>query len=134
MSTVVGLLLATPAARPCVHRHTHEHGTRSRYVLDRCRCVSCRTAVPAVAHVQAPGYGRWAVWADTRPVRAHVLTLMDAGMPRPAVAAHAHVSEDTVRRLLDTQARRMSRRTAGALLDLRVGRKRPPAQEGLWGG
>jgi AraC-like DNA-binding protein len=137
MTAVDELLLDTPAARPCTHKRPHAHGTLQRYRQDRCKCVPCREANTRYeqgrrAHVAA--YGRWSAFADTRPVRAHVIDLMDSGLTRHAIADRAHISEDTVRRLLVSDTRRMARRTANALLALETSRTRPTDQGGLWAG
>jgi len=133
MTATDELLLDTPATRPCVHRRVHRHGTLQRYRLDRCRCAHCRAAnTDYLAHrLQLIAYGRWSAFVDARPVRAHVLDLLDSGMSRQGIAERARVSQDTVRRLTTTDVLRMRRRTASALLDLEIGRRRA-GQRGLW--
>lgn len=137
--TVAGeLMLDTPATRPCTHRRVHQHGTVQRYNQDRCKCVECRKAVAdyqRTRHHQI-SYGRWSAYVDATPVRAHVRELMRAGEGWKAIAELAGVSEQTVQRLLyggrgRPPAVRMLRRTADALLDLGIGRRRP-ARPGLW--
>lgn len=135
MTVADELMLDTPASRPCTHRRHHEHGTPQGYRQDRCRCLDCRKANSAYenarrAHVAA--YGRWTAFADTRPVRAHVLDLLDGELTRESIARRANVSEDTIRRLLETDARRMARRTANSLLSLGINRRRSASQGALW--
>lgn len=140
MTTAAGLLLDTPAARPCTHRREHGHGTVQRYNQDKCRCVPCRKAVADYnrSRRRQVGYGRWSGYVDARPVRAHVKDLMRAGEGWKAVADLAGISQLTVQRLLyGTSDRapttRMLRRTADALLDVGIGRRRP-ARSALWDG
>lgn len=139
MTAADELLLDTPATRPCNHKRHHDHGTVQRYRQDRCRCLACRKANTSYeqgrrAHVAA--YGRWTAFADARPVRVHVLDLMQAGLRRADIARLADLSSDTLRRLLDSAppVQRVRRQTATALLGLGTGRQRPANQAGLWDG
>lgn len=138
MTAADELLLETPATRPCVHRREHRHGTVQRYNQDKCRCVPCRKAIADYRRSRRGpvGYGRWSAYVDARPVRAHVRDLMVAGEGWKAIAELAGISQQTVQRLLygihgQPPSVRMLRRTAGALLDLGIGRQRP-SRSGLW--
>jgi hypothetical protein len=131
------LLLDTPAARPCTHRRAHSHATLQRYKQDRCRCLPCRTANAAYERRRREShdgaYGSWSAFADTAPVRAHLLELLAAGMTVPGIAARAQLDRYTVRRVLDPDTRRLRQGTAAALQAIQAGQRRPPNQAGLWG-
>lgn len=140
MTAADELLLDTPAARPCNHKRHHDHGTVQRYNQDRCKCLACRSAIAEYnrSRRRQISYGRWSAYVDAAPVRVHVRELMRAGEGWKAVAELAGVSQQTVQRLLygmrgRPPAVRMLRRTADALLDLGIGRRRP-ARPGLWDG
>ena len=138
MTAADELLLDTPATRPCTHRRVHQHGTLQRYRQDRCRCLACRKAnADYHRHRRREiGYGRWSAFVDAEPARAHVLDLMVAGTGWRSIAELAGLSETTVQRLLygipgQPPAVRILRRTADALLDLGIGRRRP-TRPSLW--
>lgn len=79
-----------------------EHGTRAKYVRDKCRCEPCKAANRTAENnrYRQQAYGRWEPYADARPVRAHVQTLMDSGLGGKRIAALAGVSHGVVERLL----------------------------------
>jgi hypothetical protein len=81
---------------------------------------------------RADEYGRWSAYADVRPVRAHLVDLLNAGMSVQGIAERAHLAQKTIRRVLDPNARRMRRKSATALLGIKSGRRRPADQGGLW--
>jgi AraC-like DNA-binding protein len=134
--TAAGLLLDTPAARPCPHRGAHLHGTLQAYKRDRCRCLACREANAAYERervaARAEEYGRWSAYADVRPVRAHLADLLNAGMSVQSIAERAHLNPRTVRRVLDPDVRRMRRKSAESLLRIKVDRKQSHNEGELW--
>lgn len=128
------LLLDSPAARPCTHtRARHEHGTVDAYSADKCRCAPCTAANTAYTSNRRRqiAYGRWQAYVDAVPVRAHLERLLQQGIGWRAIAERAHVSNDTVRRILYGYPRRnippsnrVTARTAAALLAVTSGRVR----------
>lgn len=81
----------------------HQHGTRTAYVADKCRCQECRTANSTYEQrrVRAHAYGRWtATFVDAEPARRHVNTLRAAGLGRRRIAELADVSTGALGRLL----------------------------------
>jgi hypothetical protein len=73
--------------RDCRHeRVRHEHGTRPAYVRDRCRCRDCRKAnnESQRRYQQRKAQQQWGTatptFVDAEPVRAHVRSLMAAGV------------------------------------------------------
>lgn len=89
--------------RPCLHKNTsHVHGTRTCYILDRCRCLPCSTA-NAAAELQRnrqKAYGRYDKYVDADPVRAHVRALSARGMGWKRVAEVAGISNGAMWKLL----------------------------------
>lgn len=79
-------------------RAQHQHGTRTAYVVDRCRCRSCRDANTAAERERGRQklYGRYDKLVDASDVRAHLQELMAAGMGWKRVAAVAGVATGTV--------------------------------------
>lgn len=85
---------------------TREHGTRARYVADRCRCESCRSANSEYnrnnkrrqAHAAANPARQYLV--DAEPVRQHVHALQAAGMGWRSIAAQSGVGGTVVKKLV----------------------------------
>lgn len=104
--------VATPAANPdepgrvirdCLHRQVHhEHGTRTAYVLDRCRCSPCTAAnrVEAQRRRKAIAYGRWTGLVSTEAARQHVQHLRALGLSLKRIATLSGVGYGTVARLV----------------------------------
>lgn len=91
--------------KPCLHKcANHQHGVRSTYVLDRCRCLPCAAANSAAenrrAKLRAYGRGTPSGLVDASPARAHVEALQAAGMGWKRIAAAAGVANGTMSRLL----------------------------------
>lgn len=122
----------TPAARPCQHpRANHQHGTRVRYKMDRCRCTPCRDAQKAYMRDRSrqAAYGRWQPYVDAEPARRHVRDLMDAGLGWKQVAERSGVGTGCLSKLLwgsptrgAAPSRRIRPATADALLAVRPDR------------
>lgn len=94
--------LAAGPKRECHHKVAdHRHGTRSAYVLDRCRCQPCRKAsvreekrrLMRIAAGQ-PSY------VDARPAVAHVRRLQDAGLGWKRAAELAGINTSSIYPLL----------------------------------
>lgn len=81
---------------------TREHGTRAKYVIDKCRCEPCKTANRAAENhrYRQQAYGRWQPYVDAEPARAHVRMLMDYGYGWKRIAEMAGVGRGTVEKLL----------------------------------
>lgn len=95
--------VASAPRRDCRHAgHPHEHGTRTAYVKDRCRCPQCRaanTAASNAAHRERI-YGRWQPFVDAAPVRRHIESLRAAGIGIDQIAKLAGISRSHVRDLV----------------------------------
>lgn len=79
-----------------------EHGTRVKYVIDRCRCQPCTNANRTAENhrYRQQAYGTWRPYVDAEPVRAHVRTLMDYGLGWQRIAAMAGIGNSVVEKLL----------------------------------
>lgn len=100
------------------------HGTRAKYVVERCRCDACRKACRDYEtwRSRQHAYGR-TPYVDAGPVRAHIRKLRAAGLGWKRVADRAGIPESTVWKLLygdpkrgQTPSKRVRRRTARAIL------------------
>jgi AraC-like DNA-binding protein len=112
--------------RDCHHPgHPHEHGTRTAYVKDECRCRPCMDANAAASRNRDRDltYGRWNPYVDATIVRDHLDQLRAAGLGRVQIAQlsglsarwlgviingdkgrlQAHVRADTACRILAVQ-------------------------------
>ena len=84
--------------RPCTHKLVHhEHGDRVRYVLDQCRCHTCKVAQRNYeqARRREVAYGRLR-HVDASPVRKHVRALMKQGMGIKRIAEVAGVANSVI--------------------------------------
>lgn len=89
--------------RDCHHKIArHEHGTRTAYVLDRCRCRACRDANSAAERqmTRAQAYGRWQPYIDADPTRAHIARLRADGIGLKRIAALSGVAHGTLWKLV----------------------------------
>ena len=109
---------------------TYPHGTRAKYVIERCRCAPCRRANAEYQkrRQRRNGYGLPAQ-VPARPVREHVRALMPSpypgahdGMGWRRIADLAGVSRSTVSALIwgrrGKPTERIKRETAEKLLAL----------------
>jgi len=123
-------LTGVPAARrECAHpRARHQHGTRTAYVADRCRCPDCREAnrLAGRARSRAIAYGRWTPYVDTTPIRQHVQRLRAAGIGIDRIIELSGVGSGTLRQVLygqprtKTPLRRIRQITAHRLLTVTI--------------
>ena len=89
--------------RDCRHpRAAHQHGTRTAYVADRCRCPDCRRANrdASAARTRAIAFGRWTPFVDPDPARAHIHRLRATGLGIDQVVARSGVASGAVRALV----------------------------------
>lgn len=90
--------------RDCRHKRArHEHGTRTAYVLDRCKCRPCLDANNTAerARHKAKAFGRYdSGRVDAAPVRAHILYLQRCGLGLKRVAKLAGVSNATLGKII----------------------------------
>lgn len=79
-----------------------QHGTRAKYVNEKCRCEPCTKANTDAENnrYRQQAYGRWQPYVDAEPARAHVCILMDYGYGWKRIADMAGVSRITVNKLL----------------------------------
>jgi DNA-binding Xre family transcriptional regulator len=89
--------------KPCLHKIAdHQHGTRTAYVLDRCRCLRCAkaNALSENERYRQKAYGRYDKYVDAEPVRAHVRELSAQGMGHKRIARAAGISNATLTKLV----------------------------------
>ncbi|WP_426568138.1 hypothetical protein [Streptomyces canus] len=84
---------------PPSHR---DHGTRAKYVVEKCRCPKCKRANRRQENVRTrlQAYGRWQPYVDAEPVRQHVRALEAYGIGWKRVAQLAGVPAGVVGKLL----------------------------------
>ena len=106
--------------------YRREHGTRAKYVVERCGCLRCRAANADYAsrRNRLAAYGlSTSTLVDAAPVRAHVAALQAGGMGWRRIAAAAGVANGAVARLLGhgrPPRRRITPETAARLLAVRL--------------
>jgi len=78
------------------------HGTRAKYVVEKCRCRPCRLANRREENRRSrqQAYGRWQPYVDAGPVRDHVRALMAYGIGWKRVAKLSDVPTSVVAKLL----------------------------------
>lgn len=89
--------------KPCLHKIAdHQHGTYACYTLDTCRCLPCAAAVREYEQnrIRQHAYGRWNNYVDAEPARAHIRSLMDAGMGLKRIVAVGGSSQGQLWKLL----------------------------------
>ncbi|MFF3847997.1 hypothetical protein [Streptomyces sp. NPDC002328] len=79
-----------------------EHGTRAKYVVEKCRCPKCKRANRSEDNKRSrlQAYGRWQPYVDAEPVRQHVRALEAYGIGWKRVAKLAGVPASVVSKLL----------------------------------
>lgn len=82
-------------------RAVHVHGSRTTYVVHKCRCDACRadSTLQARKRNRLKAYGRHHLM-DAEPVRAHLRGLMAQGMGWKRIAHAAGLSASTVYSIL----------------------------------
>ena len=117
-----------------------EHGTRACYLRgpgpgtgEGCRCPACNWADYAwgVERERRIARGDWAPWTDAAPVRAHVDSLIRAGLTQENVAALAGVAPGSMTHLMrgsngNPPARRIRPESARKILAVRWPRAELP--------
>lgn len=95
------------------------HGTRTRYVHDRCRCLPCRAANAdyAAANSRARQQGRVDL-VDAEPTRQHLTALRDAGFGLRRIAAATRLSRSILAKIANGTTRRVRSTTARAIRQL----------------
>lgn len=81
----------------------HQHGTRTAYVIDKCRCRACTAASTAQMRERnrLVAYGRWDTGrVDATPVREHVRMLMANGIGLKRIVKLTGISSATLGKLL----------------------------------
>lgn len=78
------------------------HGSRAKYVVERCRCKPCKKANRCEENhrTRQKTYGRWQPYVDAEPVRQHVRSLGAYGIGWKRVANLAGVPISVVGKLL----------------------------------
>jgi hypothetical protein len=96
--------LQSRVARECTHPQArHQHGTRTAYVKDRCRCTDCTAANTAASRTATREriYGRWHPYVDASPVREHIAALRAAGIGVERIAHLAGLSVSHIHELAE---------------------------------
>lgn len=85
-----------------------QHGTKSRYHIDGCRCPDCTEAARVYGNHRARqiAYGRWEPYVDAEPARQHVLALRAAGMGPVTIARLSGVPHGALAKLVYGDGRR----------------------------
>lgn len=95
---------ASGPVRDCQHKYArHEHGTRTAYVRDRCKCRPCLDANGAAErrNRRLKAYGRYdSGRVDAQPVREHIEFLRASGLGLKRIANLAGVSNATLGKIL----------------------------------
>lgn len=87
----------------CTHKQAvHLHGTRTCYVVDRCRCAPCTEANRAdtAQRRRAQLYGRYDALVDAKAVRRHLIALRASGMGTRTIVQASGVGRTTVQTIL----------------------------------
>lgn len=92
------------------------HGTRARYVLDKCRCPRCRAANTEYAWRRTHDPDWHGELIDPTEMVEHLNRLTAAGIGLRQVAAMTGLSRTTLGDLRSGRNRRVRRRTADAVL------------------
>lgn len=96
------------------------HGTRAKYVIDKCRCDECRRAnreYRALADRQI-AYGRWEPYADASQTRAHIEELRHAGMGLRQIAKASGVGRTALTKIATGERRKVRTETAQSILEV----------------
>lgn len=97
----LSLIDRTP--QPCLHKYAnHQHGERTTYVLDKCRCLPCSAANSAAQtqRERLKAYGRYHKYVMAEHVRAHLRDLADYGIGLKQVAKLSGVSTGTLSKIM----------------------------------
>lgn len=89
--------------KPCHHKiANHQHGTRTCYVLDRCRCLPCAKANAAAENerTRLKAYGRYHKYVAAEHVREHIRELMDYGIGLKQITRLTGVSGGQLNKLM----------------------------------
>ncbi|OQO89903.1 hypothetical protein B1813_18860 [Saccharomonospora piscinae] len=83
------------------------HGSRAKYVHEKCRCDDCRRAIREYERwrTRQAAYGRIEL-VDAEPVRQHIRALQAAGMGPRRIAALAGLHPNVLRKILYGDPRR----------------------------
>lgn len=110
-----------------------EHGTRAKYVIEKCRCEPCTTANRLYArerdrHLRRVAYGienPSTKYVDAGETRAHIDWLSSIGVGRRTIAQITGLRPKTIRDIRIGDTRRVLQSTANRILA--IGRSAQPA-------
>lgn len=87
--------------QPCTHKTHHPHGSHVRYVMDKCRCRTCRDGLALYSRQLARRhlYGQ-PTYVPAEPARAHIRNLMAQGMGLKRIVAVSDISQGMAWKLL----------------------------------
>lgn len=96
--------MAERIKRDCLcKRAKHQHGTRTAYVVDKCRCRECTdaSAREQSSRSRLQAYGRYdSGRVAAQPAREHIAMLMGYGIGMKRIAALAGVSNATLGKIM----------------------------------
>lgn len=101
-----------------------EHGTRAKYVIEKCRCGPCTEANSAYGRLRDRKSRYPDVWGETTdlvdaaPVRQHLQRLAKAGVGLRVVTAHSGIARSSLQKIARGTRRRVHRSTLLAVLDV----------------
>lgn len=90
-----------------------EHGTRTKYVTDKCRCDLCRKANTDYYHQDK--YNLAPKFVQAARTRQHIAELRAAGVGKRAIADTAQVSHSAVMKIASGQVRQIKPETEAAI-------------------
>ena len=90
-----------------------EHGTRSKYVTDKCRCDLCRKANTAYYHKDK--YNQAPKFVKASRTRKHIAELRAAGVGKRAIANTAQVSLSAIMKIAAGQVLQIRPETEAAI-------------------
>lgn len=99
-----------------------EHGTRARYVGEKCRCGECRRANReyVAKRTREAIYGRKNPMVPTEPVREYLAELRRDGVGRRVISAASGVPESSVGRIMSGEKKFVRETTAVQLLGVTI--------------
>ena len=97
-----------------------DHGTRSRYIHDKCRCDECRRANADYARRKYRAEHRpddeWEPFISADDVHRHLTALRAAGVGTRSIAARTGLGRSTINNILNGSVTRIRRETADRVL------------------
>lgn len=87
------------------HRIDRAHGTRARYVAEKCRCAPCRAANARYVRDRRTSGAPWNGYVSADAARAHLLALSEVGVGFVSVHLASDVSRTVLQKVLAGKGR-----------------------------